>query len=115
MINEVEGHDRQGCMLVPPPPTTGATGAVYDPRVGGAAATSAALTVPIATATILGNVPVCEVMQARYNDEERVVGDRGGGANDALPVCSIKCGKFVKIGLAVMWWWRQLRSSRWWS
>ncbi len=104
-------YDSSGWMFVPLPPPPTATSALIDPRVGSGAA-AAARTVPFARATVLGNMPVCEVVpmtttpspalaqpQAQY--EEEVVRDGGAnsGTNDALPVWSIKCGKFVKIGL----------------
>jgi hypothetical protein len=114
-VGEAEGHDRQGWILVPPPPAITVTSAVYDPReMGSEFAASAAITVPFAMATILGNMPVCEVETAPSSDHARdqsqynIEGGMGGGGgnsgtNDAaLPVWSIKCGKFVKIGLMLL-------------
>ncbi|KAL3809840.1 hypothetical protein ACHAXA_009255, partial [Cyclostephanos tholiformis] len=114
----VEGRDRQEWTLVPPPPavanTAAATGAAYDPRVGSGASASAALTVPIASALMHGNMPFCEVTttpssacaraQSRYNIEGRGTGDCGGnrGTRDALPGWSIRCGELVKIGLVLL-------------
>jgi hypothetical protein len=99
-------YESSGWIFVPPPPTS--TSAVVDPRMGNGAA-AAAHTVPLATATVLGNVPVCAVMPMTTIPspalaQEEGVRDGGGnsGTNDALPVWSIKCGKFVKIGLALL-------------